>query len=199
MGIGHYGWITAPDAALLERALVRTSTAFKSPVIVEVGVQTGDTARGIKRYMDILDAPFEYWGIDNQRDMGLEPPFAGANIVIGDSVGDIHRLPEQMHLVFIDGCHCLNHVMLDFLHYSQRVVGGGRVIFHDAAEITQGIAADRNRCKLPGLRDGVRVLRALRYLGLYPGKHPHWLLEDENIKMGEPVASGGAMCFVKFK
>lgn len=131
-----YGLITAADAALIAQQLDRVATRFKNPVVLEIGVRGGETARAISRHMG--RRPFRYWGIDSNRDMQTAVPFPGAQMVIGDSAEVFGHVPEELHFVLLDGCHCRNHVVLDFLNYGAHVPVGGVVVFHDSGAKMQG-------------------------------------------------------------
>jgi hypothetical protein len=53
------------------------------------------------------------------------------------------RWTEQLghiaiHAAFIDGCHCEDHVRMDFLNLESRIVPGGVVMFHDTHPRQQG-------------------------------------------------------------
>jgi hypothetical protein len=136
-----YGLLTAHDAALISDCLTDVARRFPSGNlnILEIGVHDGKTARSIAAWMEGLERPFQYFGIENGKDLGLQrPPFVGASVTHGDSVEVYRAIPSQLHFVFVDGCHCINHVALDFLHYGRKVVVGGLLLFHDTGVGAQG-------------------------------------------------------------
>lgn len=107
---------------------------------VEIGVLTGQTARGIKRFCDEHGIVLEYWGIDSvSPETHNQPrePFPGANFVQGDSVESFHIPLPPFDVVLVDGCHCINHVMLETIHYGSRVKEGGWMLFHDTNPLIQ--------------------------------------------------------------
>jgi hypothetical protein len=132
-----YGLLTEHDAETIGSALEDVIKRFPHPNIVEIGVRDGTTARGIDQLL--RPRPFTYIGVDSARDLGeLKQPFPGARIVIGDSAEVYEQVPESLHFVLVDGCHCVNHIILDFIRYGQRLVKGGLMAIHDAAPGMQG-------------------------------------------------------------
>lgn len=111
--------------------------------LLEVGVFGGATARGIKDFCDQNGIALDYWGVDNGAHPGFngsfQPniPFPGAKFIKGDSVEVTHQLPNDFNVIFLDGCHCFNHVILETIHYSKKVVSGGFLIHHDTSPFAQ--------------------------------------------------------------
>lgn len=201
-----YGLITEIDAKQLEQALYEAVRRFEArgPLldedeedprrfrVLEIGVCHGDTSRGIKAFLDGLgwcdrqgnDRPFplDFWCIDNQRDKPIEAPFPGANLVLGPSEEVYPQIPrgEGFDFVFVDGCHCLNHVALDFLHYGDMVRPGGFLMFHDMAPQTQnkrdyqghGPRLEDGRAAHPDF--GTASREAARLLGLLDNRRTDW-------------------------
>lgn len=127
-----YGAITKADAILLED----TMTFFKGRTmrLLEIGVHSGSTARGIRDFCAANEIALEYWGIDNGvLHRNIEPPFDGAKLVVGDSAEVFYLVPDILDVVIIDGAHSRNHVILDTYNYSTKVAIGGFVLFHDTA------------------------------------------------------------------
>ena len=97
--MGKYGMITDDDAGALESCLIVSSISAKEDNIpfkvLEIGVCHGDTSRGIKNFLDSRGIPFEYYGVDNQRDRPIEIPFDGANMYLGESSEVAYRLPQS--------------------------------------------------------------------------------------------------------
>lgn len=158
-----YGLLTAADAELLGRMLDRVSKDFGKPTILEIGFREGITSRAIARHMG--DRPFRFIGLDSGRDgFHVVPAFPGAEVVVGDSCDSFERVAGPLHLVIIDGCHCVNHVMLDFLHYGALVPKAGIVYFHDTGTRMQGKDYQGHGPKSPAYH--VAVLQAIEKLGL---------------------------------
>lgn len=137
MRLPSYGLLTDYDADVIGAALEEVVTRFSNPTIVEIGVRDGSTARGIDQLL--RPRHFTYIGIDSTRDLGqLTAPFPGARIIVGDSAEVYGELTQDIHFVLVDGCHCINHVILDFFHYGRKLVKGGLLAMHDAAPGMQG-------------------------------------------------------------
>jgi hypothetical protein len=119
-----YGLVSFEEAAALERSLARVVERFKGETlrILEIGVHDGRTSRGIKDYLNSLNVTnVENWAID----IGLwakEKPYPEMRMIWGDSAETFHLVPLNLHWVFVDGCHCINHTMADVGHCAE-VVG----------------------------------------------------------------------------
>jgi hypothetical protein len=171
-----WGLISGVDGAAIERAIARVRERFPNGPfrLLEVGLCWGQSSRAIAEVCASQGIPLEFWGIDNGRDgqagapCASEPPFPGANVIVGDSAEVYFRVPAPLHLAFIDGCHAANYVMLDALNYGDRLAVGGEIIFHDAAPRSQG----KKDWQGVGPKDhpdfGTATLEALRKLGLWP-------------------------------
>jgi hypothetical protein len=186
--ITEYGLLTTTDAELIGDVLANLAGRFHGQTLelVEIGIREGKTSRAIARHM--TGTQFRYWAVDSARDMPVAPPFQEAHLVLGDSTEVYHRVPAELHFVLIDGCHCVNHVALDFLHYGARVTPGGVVVFHDSGRQMQGKDYQQHGPReLPEFSVGVRL--AIKLLGIE--RHPAWM------KVGESDGSdwGGAMIF----
>lgn len=124
--------LTQVDAGILE--LVLLEVIPKGVVrFLEIGMHTGETARGVKEYVERRGAELQYCGIDNGTLCKVEPPFTGALVLKGDSAEVFPFAPEEVDVVFVDGCHSFNHVILDSFHYGPRVCLGGFLIYHDTS------------------------------------------------------------------
>jgi Methyltransferase domain len=189
-----YGLITSADASLLELCLRRIIWEFPDETIsiVEIGVCHGDTARGIKGFMDGLNVPINYYGVDNGRDRQIDPPFHGATILLGDSSEIYMHLPQSIHFVLIDGCHCVNHAMLDFLHVGYNVKVRGMALFHDVAKRAQNKFDYQGHGPRSSPDFGTGVYAALLKLGLLRGERSDWdrfdWAEDESFDYGGMAA-----------
>jgi hypothetical protein len=158
-----YGALTKTDAFALECVL--SHYAGKPCRLLEIGVHGGDTARGIRDFMAAQGSVLEYWGMDN----GSHPdhltlkPFPEANFINGDSAESFHLVPDKLDVVLVDGCHCFNHVVLDTLHYGERVVPGGLLLFHDITPLAQQTMRDPHGPDIPEFHNS--VLEAHRRMG----------------------------------
>ena len=134
-----YLGITALDSKIIEEYLLKTYTHFQTKLrLIEIGVCAGSTAKGMRNFLDKNQIPFEYYGVDSGRDGKIQVPFEGANLVLGDSIKVYYKVPGKFHFVFVDGCHCINHTMLDFIHYGEKMEIGGYILLHDASPYVQG-------------------------------------------------------------
>ena len=104
-----------------------------SPVrVLEIGMHDGNTARGIEKFFVDRGIAMEYMGIDPD-DGSTRPRHVpkDGKVIVGDSAEVFEGIPSGFDLVWVDGCHCFNHVVLDTLHYARKVRPGGFICFHD--------------------------------------------------------------------
>jgi hypothetical protein len=181
-----YGALNPKDVEVLEYALSRVGTHIK---FLEIGVHTGTTARGVRDYANANCFSIEYWGID-PHPPDPNPPFPMANFVQGFSEEVFHLIPDGFNVVLIDGCHCINHVMLDVLHYAPRVVKGGFLLFHDICPKTQHTYVNSQNMHgpdIPQFKNAVLDALALLKFPYYP-----WVLAksqwDDDLPWGGMAA-----------
>lgn len=138
----RYGAILQEDVEILEECLftaLAESLADRPLRVLEIGMHDGGTARGIEAFVKSSDATLDYYGIDP--DLGKTRPRyvpAGGKVIIGDSAEVFNQVPDEIDLVWVDGCHCMNHVILDTIHYEKKVRDGGFMCFHDVNPVGQG-------------------------------------------------------------
>lgn len=199
----EFGIITPTDAQSLAEALDYVIEHRRSPLrVCEIGICHGGTSRGIARYLNDRGIPFEYWGVDNDRDgrsggavCAKAPPFPGANVVQGESEFVYMRVPGDIDFLFVDGGHDIQHVMLDALHYGDKVVKGGVMVFHDIAPRGQ------NKLDYQGIGPedhpdfGTATVEALRKLGMHPMRRDDWKLLSW--KFDDAADWGGIAVFEK--
>ena len=160
--IKKYGLLEPEDAWILSAALdVIKKYTERSLSILEIGFRGGETAQGIHEYLG--EKAHTYYCIDNDRDIPTKLPFEGAISIKGDSIEVFEQVPDGLDLVIIDGCHCVNHAALDFLHYGKKVVPRGFVFFHDTTEPMQGKSYQGHGPDTPPF--GVAVRHALELVG----------------------------------
>lgn len=125
-----YGAIVMEDVGILESCLEKLCSPGATVRICEIGAHDGGTALGIKRYVEAHGCTLEYWGIEPDR---ARIPFIwpGATLINEDSATAWTQVPDNLDLVWVDGCHCINHVVLDTLHFSRKVRDSGFILFHD--------------------------------------------------------------------
>lgn len=151
------------DAYIIEKAITLAASIDdeRELILVEIGTYNGKTARGMKNCVESLGKKINYWGVDNGTQSNLEPPFEGANMISGDSAEVFERVPDNIHFLFVDGCHCGNHVILDTLHYGKRVRVGGVMTFHDTGPACQHTMKDPHGPHVPWFHNSVNAAHAL--------------------------------------
>ena len=134
----RYGLLTPTDVGALEWVLDRLlSTPYDSPIrILEIGIWRGDTAAGIRDYIERHGRVVEYVGIDLGKDWRVIEPWWECRLIRGDSIYVSSQVPDDyFDLLFIDGCHCKHHVTGDFLEYGKKVRQTGFCLFHDTSPL----------------------------------------------------------------
>lgn len=148
-----YGSLTKADIGVLERVL---ECYRNRPMrLLEIGVHTGTTSRGIRDYCAANAITLEYWGLDNGTQNDGNPPFEGAHMVLGDSAESANLVPDEFDVVIEDGCHCFNHVILDTVLYGEKVRHGGFILHHDIAPHVQQKMPDPHGPKTPRFHNSV--------------------------------------------
>lgn len=145
----RYGAILDEDVEVLEACMKKIGESRMigpgggsyAPIrICEIGMHDGATAKGIESFWkQRLYFTLEYYGIDP--DDGTKRPRytpQGATVIVGDSCEVFNQVPDGLDLLWVDGCHCFNHVVLDTLHYAPKVRVGGFICFHDVNPKGQG-------------------------------------------------------------
>lgn len=154
--MSNYGALSEADISVLEAALEAAALLGRIRFL-EIGVHTGQTARGIREWCMSKNVALEYWGLDSGVQNDGEPPFEGATMVRGDSAESFHLVPDVFDIVLLDGCHCLNHVILDTYHYSPKVRPGGFLLFHDTSPEIQQTMHDPHGPDIPEFRNSVNA------------------------------------------
>lgn len=187
-----FGWITHTDGELLKQGLNIAAERFPSiPLrVVEVGFREGNTSRGLRDHVIAIGRQIDFWGFDSGKEVSVVPPFEGARVISGESTESFLQAPSSIHFLFIDGCHCVNHALLDFLHFSENVLVGGVVAFHDTHTRGQGVphGYQGHGPNHPLFSVGVR--EAIRKARIYPEGNG-WKLVAE----GEEGDWGGVVLF----
>lgn len=176
------GYMHHDDLACYDRSLRDAAARFgKTLKILEIGTWSGHTSRSAR---DVLIEAgvegYEHWTIDNRAaERGIwEPPFPGCRSIWKDSADAGDDIPDGLGLILVDGCHCLNHVMSDFLTYEPKLRTGGLMLFHDINPRAQGgqhqYHGDKNDADYY-----VSVRRGLAYLALLPVTRTGWELVEE--------------------
>jgi len=194
-----YGLMTTRDAEILEYCLdvVITHKEFKcwkERAVLEIGVHTGGTALGIKKYLEAHNLGINYWGIENSQEGQIHKLWNGAHVIYGDSLYVADKAPFGFQLTLIDGCHCLTHVVMDFLQYAPLSHPGGIILIHDCHPECQG--AYQNHDGFSRKEIGVNVRKAVDLLGLRVD-HPMVELLIEGWSLDPKDKWGGLIGFIK--
>lgn len=170
-----YGWIDQREAELLDEVLTAVQKEFGIIRFLEIGIRDGATVRGVYQRAREIGCPVHCEGIDIPQPN--PPPTPDPEFVFhgGDSAIVWCTLKAEFNLLFIDGCHCCNHVETDFLNYSPLVSLNGYVLFHDTALSDEKAALwpqDHSYFSKATVPFGVR--EGLRKLGLLAGYRSDW-------------------------
>jgi hypothetical protein len=159
-----YGMMVKEDEDVMDTTLAALLPNPKVRVL-EIGTYSGDTARGMKRFLEAHGSSIEYWGIDPSLVLHIEtpPPFPGATMIREKSEEAFHLVPDDLHFVFVDGNHSRNSVILDIYNYSTKVVPGGFMVFHDTNPSAQGTGYEYSGPQIPQF--GIAVLEAWKLIG----------------------------------
>jgi hypothetical protein len=182
----NYGAITQVDADVLESILALYKN--RRLKFLEIGVWNGQTSRGIKDYCQRNNIALDYWGIDPN----ASADFAG-KLITGVSEEVWGQTPSDFDVVFVDGCHCIAHVILDAIIYGAKIVPLGFMLFHDTAPKIQHVQTNHwvhgrgyKPIHLTAVRDAFKLLR-------WPS--PEWELWAEDYDPTSDI--GGMMVFRK--
>lgn len=171
------------EADLLDEITLKLKEQFGDIRAIEVGVFGAGTTRGLYRRAEELGIGAHLVGIDFELYRPNPWPAENYTFIGEDSMDAWRKITGTYNLLFVDGCHCCNHAMCDFLNYSPFVEVGGLVLFHDTA-LPKGQAkqeewpqTDHSYAGKPPSVLGVR--EALTKLGLLQGHRKDWELVKE--------------------
>ena len=197
----RYGFMREIEACLIDRILTRIHAEFGSVRFLEIGVFGGGTVTGIVKLCTIMGCPVFASGVDFAQWKPSPPPLPDYDFYDCDSMDAWRQIKHRYNFLFVDGCHCVNHSMADFLNYSPFVIAGGYCLFHDTALPTAGGKQEQEKWpqdhSYAGKPDSVLGVReGLKKLGLLQGYRADWKLVEE-----VPSDDGlmGAMLFQKTK
>lgn len=185
-----FGALTVEDGEVLKATLLEFCNLKLGVKFLEIGMHSGATARGIKRFLEANDCGLDYWAIDPGCLCKILDPFPGAHITKGASEEVYESIPDDFDVIFVDGCHCRNHVILDTFHYSRKVKPGGFLMFHDCSPSAQGKDPQYHGPRTPEFC--IDVLRAFQEIG-FPW--PQWELFME--KFNPDLPFGGVRSYRK--
>jgi len=180
--MASYGNMAPAEYDLLDRIILRIKAEFGSLSFLEIGVCDGGCLRGVYERAQEINCPIRAAGVDCLEHYKPNPMPPNYTFYCGDSMDQWRNIKTTFSLILIDGCHCVNHSMCDFLNYSPLLVMGGYCLFHDTAiainqfeqmEFPQDHSlAGKDPGKL-GVREG------LKKLGLLQGYRTDWELIEE--------------------
>jgi len=194
----RYGFIMVPEAELVDWILNDLKERFGSIRFLEIGVFGGGTVTGICRQAEKIGCPILAAGVDFEQWKPNPVPIPTYLFFGGDSMDMWRKIDLQFNFLFVDGCHCVNHAMCDFLNYSPFVVEGGYALFHDTDKQSGhdnqgGWPQDHSYAGKPDSVIGVRD--ALKKIGLLDGLRRDWQFIKEVPNRDDGTA--GMMLFKK--
>jgi hypothetical protein len=127
----RHGMVFNCDSDVLDACCEMVLRTKKTVQILEIGMWKGLTALGFKKFIEGHGGNLNYWGIDPGLLALVDPPFPGAHIITGKSEESFHLVPGNFDIIFVDGNHSRNAVILDTFNYETKVVPGGFMVFHD--------------------------------------------------------------------
>lgn len=164
-----FGILSTEDIPFLKQTLQRVVDEFGERVgikLIELGVANGGTTIGIFNWCEEQYVNFRWQGLDNpcgapDFDLGVWGRFYSGDFHDPKIVGAVEG---GANLLFIDGCHCYNCVVDDFLLYSPKVAQNGFILFHDTNS-NPNWQNHHQQCKPDRM---IETRRALRDLNLWP-------------------------------
>ena len=192
----RYGCMLDIEENFIDRILDQTAKDFGGIRFLEIGVFGGETVRGIANWGKEQGIPVDAAGVDWPDYKPNPAPDCPYTFYDGDSMDAWRRITFAFNFLFIDGCHCVNHAMCDFLNYSQFLDVGGYCLFHDtsapAGKQTQD-AFPQNHSYAGQPPSVLGVREALMKLGLIQEYRSDWtMVEELTIDTGI-----GGMCLFK--
>jgi SAM-dependent methyltransferase len=119
------------DSDVLDACCAEVLKSVPIVRVLEIGMWAGYTARGMKKFIEEKGGAIDYWGMDPGILTAPKEPFPGAHVIHGKSEECFHLVPDDFDIIFVDGDHSRNAVILDTYNYAPKVVPGGFLIFHD--------------------------------------------------------------------
>lgn len=129
----RYGFMRDVEADLFDEMMDRLKAEFGEIAFLEVGVFGAGTVRGVYRRAAEIGCPVRAVGVDFEQYRPNPTPGDNYEFHGKDSMDAWRDIKFDANLLFVDGCHCVQHAMTDFLNYSPMVRVGGYCIFHDTA------------------------------------------------------------------
>jgi hypothetical protein len=200
----NFGLMSMYDVLFWEQMLKRLAHRFVNQIsMLEIGVQGGVTTAGTAEWCEANKVHFSWVGVDLP---GAGPKYEMPSHwqFIGEPSEYAYTNPRftgigqlGFHILLIDGCHCANHVALDFLNFSPHLYEDGICVFHDSVDHLKWVGLSH-----PGSHQGhgpthadfgIGVRAGIKKVGLLEGKLFGWKLIGEQAQ-GEVQ---GMMAFQK--
>jgi hypothetical protein len=184
--------MTMGECLFMDRLLAQVGREFGRVRFLEIGVAEGATMAGVLEVCDRLAVEVSYEGVDGAvgRPKNM---IENCKFIEGDSTQVFNQVGSDFNILFIDGSHAQNYVMLDFLNYSPKVVLNGYVLFHDTRDLPswqglhyQGTGDEKL------FENNISVRLALKKLGLLAGRRSDFAFQEE-------VADSDIMGMMLFK
>lgn len=201
---GRYGFMRDVEETLIDSLLHTIKHKFGIIKFLEVGVMGAQTVRGVYRRAKEIECPVRCAGVDFEHYRPNPTPDPNYIFYGGDSADMWREFPAdyQCNFLFVDGCHCVNHALMDFCNYSPFVENCGYVLFHDTAlptalgktEQEPWPQTDHGYAGKPPSVLGVR--EALKKLGLLDAQRTDFKLIEE---VTSDTGLMGAMLFQRTK
>ena len=180
----RYGFMREVEADCMDALLDGIYRQFGEVRFLEIGVFGGGTVSGVVRTCQKMTCPVFASGVDFAQWKPSPPPLDDYDFHDCDSMDAFREIKHRYNLLFVDGCHCVNHSMADFLNYSPFVIVGGYCLFHDTAlptamgfDVQEQWPQDHSYAGKPSSVLGVR--EGLKKLGLLQGYRSDWKLVEE--------------------
>ncbi len=180
----RYGFMRDVECDLIDRILDQLENKFGNINFLEIGTLAAGTPRGIYRRASEIGCPAHCSGVDFEQYRPNPILHENYTFYAGDSMDIWREIPvnSNFNLLLIDGCHCVNHSMADFLNYSPFIVVNGFCLFHDTALPTgkaqqEAWPQDHSYAGKPNSNLGVR--EGLKKMGILQGHRTDWELIEE--------------------
>tara|TARA_Y100000034_G_scaffold135112_1_gene205734 strand:- start:6809 stop:7408 length:600 start_codon:yes stop_codon:yes gene_type:complete len=195
------GLLFGQDMQVLVDSVEFTLSKHAGPLnFLEIGCNRGLTSKAIVRHL--AKADFTYYGIDPEK-----PYPSGKKFKVGyENKKFIHlkglsfeekvirQVPNKIHWMFIDGCHCQMCVERDIAIFLPKVVSNGVMCFHDASPKVQG-RGGRESQDYPILKGHHNVNLAKKGIGVLAALEGS-ILEEQLYKKAIPQGNGGVAVYV---
>lgn len=166
------------DLAEVRNSLLTVAGSFPGQTLklLEVGTGDGTAARFARDTLNGAGAAFSYWGVGLGREV-CRVPFDGATMFWGDSCQAAPHVPDDLHWLLVNGCHCLRHAVLDMTILGPRLRRGGLLLMHETSPNIPVFHYYQGHGPQDRRESHVAVRQALTLMGLLPpGRRQDWTL-----------------------